>query len=177
MFREMRRRKQQLSAGECAEILKRNTSGVLALEGDDGYPYAVPLSYAYVAPAGGKGSGAAAQLGALIFHCARTGHKIDAIKRNPKASFCVIDQDEVVPQAFTTYFRSVIAFGHVRIVEDADEKRAAIRTLSDKYSPEETEESVSEEINRFWNTLCLLEFSIAHLTGKAAKELATPPAP
>lgn len=166
MFREMRRKRQQLGEGECRAVLERNTAGVLALEGDDGYPYAVPLSYAYVAPAG-----EGAPLGTLIFHCARTGHKIDAIARNPKASFCVIDQDEVVPEAFTTHFRSAIAFGHVRIVEDDAKKRAAIRMLSDKYSPEESEESVTEEINRFWSALCLLELTIDHLTGKAAKEL------
>ena len=98
MFREMRRKKQQMSGDACDELLFRGTSGVLALSGDDGYPYAVPISYVYD---GEK----------IYFHCAKSGHKLDAIKRNPKASFCVIGQDQIVPEEYTTYFRSVIAFG------------------------------------------------------------------
>lgn len=81
MFREMRRKAQQLSLDICEEILRKNTAGVLSLSGDDGYPYGVPLSFCY-------------NKGKLIFHCAKTGHKIDSIRRCPKASFCVIDKDE-----------------------------------------------------------------------------------
>ena len=85
----------------CEAVLSRGSHGVLALAGDEGYPYAVPISYVYE---GGK----------LYFHCAKSGHKLDAIARCPKASFCVVDQDQVVPQEYTTYFRSVIAFGTIR---------------------------------------------------------------
>lgn len=112
MFRPMRRHRQQLSQGDCAAILSRGTSGVLAVAGDGGYPYAVPLSYVY-------------QEGTLFFHCAKAGHKLDALRRCSKASFCVIDQDQVVPPEYTTYFRSVIAFGRTRILEDEAEKQAA----------------------------------------------------
>ena len=79
MFRQMRRNRQQLSRERCEEILSRATSGVLAVLGDEGYPYAVPLSYVY-------------SEGKFYFHCARQGHKLDAIRREPKASFCVIDE-------------------------------------------------------------------------------------
>jgi len=109
MFREMRRRRQALPEGECVAILERMTSGVLAVEGDGGYPYAVPLSYVY---AGGK----------LYFHSAREGHKVDALRRNAKASFCVVERDEVVAEEYTTYFRSVVVFGQVRFVEEEREK-------------------------------------------------------
>ena len=85
MFREMRRKRQMLSEDDCKIILREGTSGVLALSGDDGYPYAVPLSYVYD---GEK----------IFFHCAKSGHKLDAIRRNPKASFCVIGQHIVVPE-------------------------------------------------------------------------------
>ena len=110
MFRDLRRSRQALSPEECGEILCHGTSGVLALAGDDGYPYAVPLSYVY---AGGK----------LYFHCAKAGHKLDAIARNPKGSFCIIHQDQVVPETYTTHYRSVIAFGALRVLEDEGEKR------------------------------------------------------
>ena len=109
MFRPMRRHRQQLSQGDCAAILSRGTSGVLAVAGDGGYPYAVPLSYVY-------------QEGTLFFHCAKAGHKLDALRRCSKASFCVIDQDQVVPPEYTTYFRSVIAFGQVWELTVAEEQ-------------------------------------------------------
>ena len=68
----------------------------------------------------------------LYFHCAKSGHKLDAVRRNPKASFCVVDQDLIVPERYTTYYRSVIAFGVMRILEDDGEKRAAVEKLGVK---------------------------------------------
>ena len=113
IFREMRQKKQELSRQEIADILHKGTSGVLALLGDNDYPYAVPISYVY-------------DDGKIYFHGAKNGHKIDAIQRTAKASFCVIDKDLVVPEEYTNYFRSVIAFGQIRIIEGDLEKRAAI---------------------------------------------------
>lgn len=158
MFRELRRKKQVLSAEENAKILKNGTSGVLALVGDNGYPYAVPISYVYD---GEK----------LYFHCARSGHKMDAIKRNPKASFCVIDQDLVVPEEYTSYFRSVIVFGTMRILEQDMEKRAAIEKLALKYAPDDTQENRHKAIEREWKPLCVLELTPEHISGKDAIEL------
>lgn len=158
MFREMRRKKQALPAEEVAAILCRGTSGVLALSGDDNYPYAVPISYVF---ADAK----------LYFHCAKDGHKLDAIQHNSKASFCVIDQDQIVPEKYTTYFRSVIAFGQIRIIEDEKEKLAAIEKLAKKYSPDEDVADRRKEIDREWKPLCMLEMCIDHMTGKEAIEL------
>ena len=158
MFPAMRRKKQLLSQEETAAVLARGSSGVLALAGDDGYPYAVPLSYVYD---GGR----------LYFHCARSGHKLDAIRRCEKASFCVIDQDQIVPEEYTSYFRSVIAFGRVRILEDEGEKRAAIEKLALKYAPDSTVEDRKQVIQKEWEPLCMLEMELDHVTGKEAIEL------
>ena len=128
MFREMRRIKQALSKEESIQILEKGTSGVLALSGDDGYPYAVPISYVYADSR-------------LYFHSAKCGHKIDAILKCPKASFCVIEQDVVVPEKYTTFFRSVIAFGQIRILEESSEIRSAVEMLAVKYHPNDTAES------------------------------------
>ena len=155
MFREMRRKRQQLPQEECIEILDKNTSGVLAVSGDDGYPYAVPLSYVY-------------RDGKIYFHCAKTGHKLDAIRNNPKASFCIIAADEVIPERFTTHFKSVIAFGTSRIME-GDEMRPAIELLAEKYSP--NVEGRDAEIDREYGALAMIEFTIEHMTGKEAIEL------
>ncbi|MBC8536855.1 pyridoxamine 5'-phosphate oxidase family protein [Feifania hominis] len=158
MFREMRRKKQMLSPEQSAAVLQRGTSGVLALAGDGGYPYAVPISYVYD---GEK----------LFFHCAKSGHKLDAIRRDARASFCVIDEDRIVPQEYTSYFRSVIVFGRVCIVEDEREKRAAIEKLAAKYAPAEDAASRKNAIDREWEPLCMLEMSVEHMTGKEAIEL------
>lgn len=158
VFREMRRKKQVLSQKEVEDILHKGTSGVLALLGDNDYPYAVPISYVY-------------DDGKVYFHSAKSGHKIDAVQRTAKASFCVIDEDLVVPEEYTTYFRSVIAFGRIRIVEDDSEKRAAIEKLAIKYAPEDTAANRDYAISREWKPLCMLEMTIDHVTGKEAIEL------
>lgn len=158
MFRKMRRKRQKLSIEKTIEVLRRGTSGVLALLGDDDYPYAVPVSYVYYDSR-------------LYFHGAKSGHKIDAIKKCNKASFCVIDKDTVVPEEYTTYFRSVIAFGKIRIIEDESEIREAIEMLAKKYYPDGSEDERNLEIDREWNPLCMIKFSIEHLSGKEAFEL------
>lgn len=122
MFREMRRKRQLLPQAESVAILEKMTNGILALHGDEGYPYAVPVSYVY---ADGK----------IYFHSAMKGHKVDAIVRNEKVSFCVVEQDDIKPAEFTTYFRSVIVFGRACILTDETEKRAALNLLADKYPP------------------------------------------
>lgn len=157
MFREMRRKNQILSAEDTISVLQKGTSGVLAVYGDNDYPYAVPLSYVYYNSK-------------IYFHCAKTGHKIDAINKNNKVSFCVIDQDTIVPQEYTTYFRSVIAFGKARILENETEKRKAMEILAEKYSPNH-EKGRLEEIDKLFNQVCLIEIEIDHLTGKEAIEL------
>ena len=157
MFREMRRKKQQLSTAETIEILQSCTSGVLAVSGDNDYPYAVPLSYAY-------------KDGRLFFHIAKEGHKLDGIARNDKVSFCVIQADAVVPQAFTTHYRSAIVFGRARILTDDSEKRHALECLVKKYSPDYIAEGQAE-IERDWNRVCVAELLIEHMTGKAAIEI------
>ena len=108
MFRKMRRHKQQLSQEETAEILKTGRTAVLGILGDDGYPYTVPINYVY---ADGK----------VYFHGARSGHKLDAIRRCAKVSLCVIEKDNVVKEELTTYFKSVILFGKARVLEKEDE--------------------------------------------------------
>ena len=158
MFRDMRRKRQLLSQEESEEILHRGTSGVLAVLGDDDYPYAVPLSYVYDGQR-------------IYFHSAKSGHKLDSISKNPKVSFCVVDQDQVVPDEYTTYFRSVIVFGTIRILHDEAEKREAIEKLAVKYAPDDTEENRNKAIEREWNPLCMLEMTPEHISGKEAIEL------
>lgn len=147
-----------LSIEECIEILNNGTSGVLALLGDNDYPYAVPISYVY-------------HNSKIYFHSAKSGHKIDAIKNCPKASFCVIDQDTIIPEKYTTCYRSVIAFGSIHIMENETEIKSAIEKLAKKYNPDDDEIKRNAEIVRGWNSLCMIEFSVEHVSGKEALEL------
>ena len=156
-FRSMRRKRQQLSEEKSIGILQKSTAGTLALLGDNGYPYAVPISYVY---ADGK----------LYFHSALSGHKIDAIRNCDKASFCVIDQDEVHPEKYTTYFRSVIAFGRIHIIEDEQEKLETARLLGDRYNPNQ-EEALQKEMEKGLSRMVMIRFDIEHLTGKQAIEM------
>lgn len=158
MAREMRRKRQAMPQDEIDAVLERGTSGVLALAGDDGYPYAVPLSYAY----DGR---------SIFLHSAKAGYKLDIIRRSPKASFCVIGQDLIVPGEFTTYFQSVIAFGTVSIMEDEARRRAAIERLAAKYAPDSDAAARAGAIEREWDQLCMLEMRIERVTGKKAIEL------
>ena len=158
MFRPMRRGKQALSDEESRRILSDASSGVLAVLGDEGYPYAVPLSFVF------DGNDR------LYFHCAVSGHKLDAIQTEPKVSFCVIAQDDVHPSEFTSYYKSVIAFGKARILDANEEICPALRLLGKKYMPDDPQ-GTEKEIDRFLQNVRIIEMQIDHLTGKQAKEL------
>lgn len=158
MFREMRRINQQLSLDECEEILARCSSGVLAVSGDNGYPYAVPLSYAY-------------HNGSLYFHGALTGHKLDAIQQCDKVSFCVVDKDDVVPEKLTTIYRSVIAFGRAHILDDERKIAQGAHILGAKYLGGMDQGIIDQEIMHSMPRLTVIRMDIEHITGKEGAEL------
>ncbi len=158
MFREMRRKKQLLPAQETDGILRGGLTGVLAVDGDDGYPYAVPLNYAYEGDR-------------LYFHWASSGHKLDGIRQYEKVSFCVISQDEIVPEQFATNYRSAIVFGRASVITDDETKRHALELLVQKYSPGYEREGAAE-IDKEWKAVTVVEVRIEHITGKEALRLA-----
>lgn len=131
MFRKIRRKKQELTEKQCLDILRRAKTATLALSGDDGYPYSVPMNFVY-------------EDGKIYFHGAKEGHKIDAIKNNPKVSMSIIDQED-------------------------GEIYHAIETLGLKYNEDEV--TVEKEIQREWKALCCIEITIEHISGKQAIEL------
>jgi nitroimidazol reductase NimA-like FMN-containing flavoprotein (pyridoxamine 5'-phosphate oxidase superfamily) len=157
MFREMRRNKQLLSPEDTIAVMDRCTNGILACLGDDDYPYAVPLSYVYFNDK-------------IYFHSAKTGHKVDAITKCSKVSFSVIDEDTIVSKEYTSYFRSVIAFGKARIVE-GDERLEAFRALVKKYSGDQPEDARNKEIAGCTHAY-VIAIDVEHITGKEAKEYA-----
>ena len=157
MFRRMRRSGQQLSHEECVDLLKQEPRGVLAVHGEDGYPYALPLDFVYD-EATGK----------LYFHCAKQGHKIDALRRDNRVSFCVHDEGYRKEGDWALNIRSVIVFGTMRFIEDRDETVKFVRMLGLKYYP--TPEEVEEEIRKAVERVQMLELTVDHMTGKLVNE-------
>ena len=159
MFREMRRKKCALNSETAEKILREGIFGVLALTGDDGYNYAVPLNYAV-------------ENNKIYFHSALSGHKLDAIQNNDKVSFCVVGRHDVVAEEFTSYFTSVIAFGKIKIVSDNNdpEKLRGLELLADKYSPDVDKNLRDKELARI-AAVKILILEIEHLSGKAAREI------
>ena len=152
MFREMRRAKQNLGTKVAEEIMNEGQTGIFAVIGDEGYPYGVPVNFAYCD-------------GKIYFHCAKEGHKIDAIKKEPKVSFTVITSDEVRPATFDTKYKSAIAFGEARLLDDDDTILKGIRLIVDKYSAGFKVEA-EKEIKSDWGRLGIVEIDVQHLSAK-----------
>ena len=153
MFREMRRAERALDKEACEDILSRGETCVLALMGDDGYPYAVPVNYCYAE-------------GKVYIHCAKEGHKLDAIRRCDKGSLTVVGCAEILPEKHSTHYQSVIAFGRFRILEDEGEMRRALSLFAARLAPGESEEARLREIDRWFSSVSILEFKPEHISGK-----------
>ena len=157
MFRGMRRFKQQIPDEECIEVLKREPRGILSVLGDDGYPYGIPLDHWY-SEADGK----------LYFHCAKEGHKLDAIARCDKVSFCVMDQGYRKEGEWALNIRSVIIFGRMYIVEDEGKKREICTNICRKFTDDEA--YLEKELKNAFPRVCCLELVPEHMTGKLVNE-------
>lgn len=157
MFRDMRRFKQQISDAECIEILKKEPRGVLSVLGDDGYPYGIPMDHWYLEA-----------YGKLYFHCAKEGHKLDAIKKCDKVSYCVIDQGYRKEGEWALNINSVVVFGRMHTVDDEDKKREICTNLVKKFSDDE--EYLQKELTNAFPRVCCLELAIEHMTGKLVNE-------
>ena len=157
MFRNMIRAKQQLAPEECMEILKTEKRGVLSVLGDEGYPYGMPLNH-YYNEADGK----------LYFHSGKQGHKLDALRANGKASFCVLDEGRRDAGDWALRFRSVIVFGRVEFVED----RGTVYEISAKLSRKFTDDEayIADELRRSGPATCMFALVPEHITGKRIRE-------
>ncbi len=157
MFRDMLRKKQQLPREECIELLKSEMRGVLSVQGDDGYPYGLPMDHWYCE-----------EDGHLYFHCGRVGHKLDAIRRCDKVSYCIYDQGYREEGDWALYIRSVIIFGRAKIVEDQARAMEICRRLSYKYTQDS--EYIEREIRESGPHTLVFELIPEHMTGKKVHE-------
>ena len=157
MFRPMRRFKQQVSEAECIRILQEEKRGVLSVLGEDGYPYGIPMNHWYN-PEDGK----------IYFHGAKTGHKIDAIARCDKVSFCVWDAGYRKEGEWALNVTSVIVFGRIRLVADEEKAKLIGANLCRKFTDDE--EYIRHEIQSAISRVQCMELTIDHMTGKLVNE-------
>lgn len=157
MFRSVARSKQQLPEAECIDILKQELRGVLSVLGDDDYPYGLPIDFWYCQ-----------ENGRIYFHSGKDGHKIDAIRKHDKVSFCVYDQGYRKDGDWALTIRSVIVFGRVRILEDEERAVEVTRQLSYKFTLDN--KYVEDEITQYSNGLLCFELTPEHITGKVVHE-------
>lgn len=155
MFRELTRKKQQLTESECRELLKKEVRGVLALLGDDNYPYAVPINY-YYDEAEHR----------LYFHSGKFGHKIDALKKHCKASFCVYDSGYHKDGHWSLNIKSIILFGKTSVLSDVPEDK--IIALCHKFTKDDA--YIQNEIKAFAANTLVFVLDIEHMTGKLVNE-------
>lgn len=157
MFREVTRKNRALPREACIEILKNELRGVLAVNGDDGYPYALPINHFYNDDDGH-----------LYFHSGKAGHKIDAMRRDAKASFCCYDSGYTVPGDWALNIKSVIVFGKINIVEDHQKALDISRRLSYKFTDDEG--YINYEIEKSGPGVLVFELIPEYMTGKIVNE-------
>ena len=157
MFRELVRQKQKISTRDCLELLTRETRGILAVNGDEGYPYAMPMNHYYNE-----------KDGCIYFHCGKSGHRLDALRRSNQVSFCVCEQGTRREGQWAYDVRSVVVFGRVEILEDMDAIVSITTALSHKFTADEA--YIEKEIRQFAKGTLLLKLTPEHICGKLVNE-------
>ena len=157
MFREMRRIRQQISNDECIRVLKTQPRGILSMIGENGYPYGIPMDHWY-----------SEKDNRIYFHCAKTGHKLDAVAACDKVSYCVMDEGFRKEGEWSLNIRSVVVFGRIRIVESEEKKREICTALVRKFTDDEA--YLQKELTNAFPRVCCLELIPEHMTGKLVNE-------
>ena len=157
MFRPIRKKKNEISVDKAKALLHSSRRGVLAVNGDDGYPYAIPINYLYDE-----------ENEKIIFHGAKAGHKVDALKKNDKICFTVFGNEMVKEEAWAPFLRSVVVFGRCHLVESQEDAIALVKKFAAKYYP--NMDMVNEEAASSGRAVQMFEIQIEHLSGKEVQE-------
>ena len=157
MFRPIRRKNKEISEKLAKQLLTEAKRGVLAVNGDDGYPYAIPINFLYDETAS-----------KIYFHGARAGHKIEAIKKCDKICFTVYGNETIKDYEWAPYWQSVVVFGRCKLIEDQASAIELVKRLARKYYP--NEELIDEEVVQSGKAVQMFEIEIEHLSGKEIQE-------
>lgn len=156
MFRELQRKNKELSRRECESILVKEKRGVLSVISDGGYPYGMPMNHYY------------ADDGNIYFHCGRQGHRLDALKGCDKVSFCVYDKGVKASDDWVLTIKSVIVFGRIEIIDNADIIADISARLSRKFTDDE--DYIRNEIECYAHETLILKLTPEHICGKRVEE-------
>ena len=157
MFRERRRKKNEISIDMAKQLLASSRRGVLAMNGDDGYPYAIPVNYLYDDKAQ-----------RIYFHGAKTGHKVDALRACDKVCFTVYGNETVRTESWAPFMQSVVVFGRCHLMDAGSEEAQRLKQFAMKYYP--SEQLVDEEIAYAGKAVQVFEIEIEHMSGKEIQE-------
>lgn len=157
MFRKMRRIKNEIPEEEAKKLLRNNKRAAFSVIGDEGYPYTVPINFYFDE-----------EENRIYFHCAKSGHKLDAIRENNKVCFTTWDDGYLEDGDWAYYVSSCVVFGRARLIEDMDLIVKKIRPFALKYYP--TAEEVDAEIARDVNRVQMIAIDIEHISGKRVHE-------
>ena len=157
MFRELVRKNKQLSNEACIKLLNEETRGVLSVLGDDDYPYGMPMNFWYNEEDGN-----------IYFHCGNIGHRLEALRKHNKVSFCVFDQGVKEENEWAYKVNSVITFGKIEIIDDMDQITDIVTKLS--YRSIQDDEYIKEEIRLHGHRTLLMKLTPEHMCGKLVTE-------
>lgn len=157
MFRSIRKKKNEISIDAAKELLRCSRRGVLAVNGDDGYPYAVPINYLYQEDEN-----------KIIFHGAKAGYKVDCLKACDKVCFTVYGNESTKEESWAPFLQSVVVFGRCHLVENQEDKIELVKKFAMKYYPDE--KMVEEEVASSGKVVQMFVIEIEHLSGKKIQE-------
>lgn len=157
MFRPIRRKNKEISAEASERLLITERRGILALNGDDGYPYAVPINYWYDESAN-----------KIYFHGSRAGYKADILSKDSKICFTVYGNETVKDEKWAPYVQSVVIFGKCRRVDDREKASELVRKFAMKYYP--NSDMVEKEFASSGKAVQMFEIEIEHMSGKEIQE-------
>lgn len=157
MFRPIRRINKEIGTEDAKKLLASSRRGVLAVNGDNGYPYAIPVNYLYNE-----------EEHTIIFHGAKSGHKAESIKACDKVCFTVFGNETIREEEWAPYVQSVVAFGRCHLIENREKTMQLLRLLAKKYYPDN--DLIEEEVKKSGAAAQIFEIIIEHMSGKEIQE-------
>ena len=157
MFREIRRKNREIDIDSAKQLLQSSRRGVLAVNGDDGYPYAIPITYIYDEEAQ-----------KIYFHGAKAGHKVDALRACDKVCFTVYGNETVRTESWAPFMQSVVVFGRCHLMDAGSEATQRLKQFAMKYYP--SEQLADEEIAHAGKAVQVFEIEIENMSGKEIQE-------
>lgn len=157
MFREIRKKKNAIDESAAKSLLRSSRRGILAVNGDNGYPYAIPVNYLYDE-----------KLQRIYFHGSHAGHKVDALKASDKVCFTVCGNERVKEEDWAPFVQSTVVFGRCHLIKDQETAITLVKQFALKYYP--SEDLVNEEVAASGKAVQMFEIEIEHISGKEVQE-------